>query len=185
MVAAASLASGFGDILSLIDRSAHTRSARRFPIGTVSADAPVYPALRRSHDSGVGAELSIKDGAGDCLVHTTVMLGHSILVLEDASLIALECTEALRRAGASVFSAHSVRDALPLASLPYLSAATVDFRLRDCDAGAVCERVNASAIPFVLYTGYRVIKKVCRSGTQVPRPSRSSEPIATVIRPLH
>jgi len=39
----------------------------------------------------------MKDSAGDCLVDTTVLLGHSILVLEDESLIALEITEALRR----------------------------------------------------------------------------------------
>ena len=64
------------------------------PIGTVSADSPVYPASRRSYDAGVGAgsgfvavgepaKLSIKD----CLVDTTVVLGQSILLLEEESPI--------------------------------------------------------------------------------------------------
>ena len=51
-----------------------------------------------------------------------------------------------------MFSAHSVR-MRPLASLPDLSAAVVDFRLSDTDP--VCERLNALAIPFVLYTSYQ------------------------------
>jgi DNA-binding response OmpR family regulator len=47
-----------------------------------------------------------------------------------------------------------LRDALALADHPDLSAAILDFGLRDGDAGPVCERLNRRGIPFVLYSGY-------------------------------
>ena len=111
--------------------------------------------------------------------------GHSILVLEDEPLIALEITEALGQAGAKVFVAHSLREALRFADHPALSAAIVDLGLSDGDADSVCERLVARAIPFVIYTGHERVPETCRQGIQVPKPARSSDLIATVVGLLH
>ena len=69
--------------------------------------------------------------------------GQSILVLEDEPLIALDICEALKGAGASVFVANCLRDALALADHPDLSAAILDFGLSDGDAGPVCSGSKA------------------------------------------
>jgi len=115
----------------------------------------------------------------------TDLSGYSILVLEDEPLIALEITEALGQAGAKVFVAHSLREALRIADHPALSAAIVDLGLSDGDADSVCERLVARAIPFVIYTGHERVPETCRQGIQIPKPARSSDLIATVVGLLH
>jgi DNA-binding response OmpR family regulator len=116
---------------------------------------------------------------------TTDLYGRSILVLEDEPLIALEICEALTQAGAKVFVAHSLRDALQLADHPSLSAAIVDVGLTDGEADGVCERLVARAIPFVIYTGHEQVSATCRRGVQTAKPARSSDLIATVVGLLH
>lgn len=58
---------------------------------------------------------------------SAALIAQSILVLEDEPLIALDICEALKGAGASVFVANCLRDALALADHPDLSAAILDF----------------------------------------------------------
>jgi DNA-binding response OmpR family regulator len=108
------------------------------------------------------------------------LIGRSILVLEDEPLIALEIVDGLRRAGASVFLAHCLRDALPLAEHPDLSAAVLDFGLRDGDAAPVCERLNARDIPFVLYSGYRHTHHACRNGVRLQKPAATADLVSAV-----
>jgi DNA-binding response OmpR family regulator len=74
----------------------------------------------------------------------------SILVVEDGPLIALNIVDCFRQVGASVLSAHNLRDGLRLAGHPDLSAAVVDFGSRDGDGAALCERLAERSIPFVM-----------------------------------
>jgi hypothetical protein len=52
-----------------------------------------------------------------------------------------------------------------------LSAAVLDFGLRDGDTEVVCGRLTEREIPFVLYSGYRHTSEACRGGTVVPEPA--------------
>jgi len=117
-------------------------------------------------------------------VDTAALLGHSILVLEDEPLIALEIIEALRRAGASVFGAHTVRDALPLAGRPDLSAAILDLGLGDGDGEPLFSELRLRGIPFVVYSGY----PKPASADDVPfiqKPARTDALVDAVGKLLH
>jgi CheY-like chemotaxis protein len=113
-------------------------------------------------------------------VNRVALAGRAILVVEDEPLIAVEIAEGLRGAGASVVLAHCLSEALPLADSHDLSAAVLDFGLRDDDARAVCERLNARDIPFVLYTGYAHAHEACRRGLHLPKPASQEELIGAV-----
>jgi DNA-binding response OmpR family regulator len=115
---------------------------------------------------------------------STPLTGHSILVLEDEPLIALDIANCFRKAGASVLSAHNLCDGLRLAGHPDLSAAIVDFGLNDGDGTAVCERLNELGIPFVLHSGYSHVDDGCRAGLVIPKPARPTELVITIARLL-
>jgi len=117
-------------------------------------------------------------------VDRAVLLGHSILVLEDEPLVALDIVEGLKGAGASVFTAHCLRDALVLADYPDLSAAILDFGLSDGDATPVCERLNKRDIPFVLYSGYEHADAACHRGVTLRKPATPSALVETLARLL-
>jgi len=111
--------------------------------------------------------------------------GHSVLVVEDEPLIALDIVECFKKAGASVFTAHRVDDGLRLAGHPDLSAAVVDFGLSDGDGTALCERLNDRGIPFVLHSGYSHIHEAaCIKGAVVPKPASPSELVSSVAQLL-
>ena len=82
------------------------------------------------------------------------LAGRLILIIEDQPLIALDIAGELERAGATAIRTHSVASAAPLVEHEKLSAAIVDFRLRDGDASALCARLRSRCVPFVLHTGY-------------------------------
>jgi DNA-binding response OmpR family regulator len=106
-----------------------------------------------------------------CLVEALPLRGRSVLIVEDEPLIALDIVEGFRTAGASILSAHTLRDALRLAGHPDVSAAVVDFGLSDGDGVALCERLTAHKIPFVLHSGYAHVDAACQSGVVVPKPA--------------
>lgn len=110
------------------------------------------------------------------------LVGQSILVLEDEPLIALDICEALKGAGASVFVANCLRDALALADHPDLSAAILDFGLSDGDAGPVCERLKRRDIPFVLYSGN---ENAASRGVTLRKPATQAALVETLARLLH
>jgi DNA-binding response OmpR family regulator len=80
--------------------------------------------------------------------------GRSVLVIEHEPLIARELEEQLKRAGARVFAASKLRDALHLANHPALAAAVINQRLGNEKTTAVCRRLEYLGIPFVFYTRY-------------------------------
>jgi DNA-binding response OmpR family regulator len=75
-------------------------------------------------------------------------------VVEDEPIIALQLEAQLNAAGARVYSAGRLRDALYLAEHPALSAAVLDYRLGGDDSAAVCRRLADLGVPFVFYTGF-------------------------------
>jgi CheY-like chemotaxis protein len=109
------------------------------------------------------------------------LVGQSILVLEDEPLIALDICEALKGAGASVFVANCLRDAIALAEHPNLSGAILDFGLNDGDAGPVCERLTRRRIPFLLYSGY---ENAAARGVTLRKPATQAALVETLARLL-
>ena len=111
----------------------------------------------------------------------TPLAGHSVLVVEDEPLIALDIVDCFRTAGASVLIAHKLEDGLRLAGHPDLSAAVVDFGLSDGKGSALCERLEERGIPFVLHSGYSDIPaKASANGTVILKPAVLGELVKTV-----
>lgn len=77
----------------------------------------------------------------------------TILLLEDEALIALDLQYALEAAGYSVtaFSTNTAANAWLGENRP--RAAVVDLKLRDGDSIALADKLAASQVPLVIYTG--------------------------------
>jgi DNA-binding response OmpR family regulator len=103
------------------------------------------------------------------------LTGRSILVVEDEPLIALDIAEGLKAAGASVLAAHSLTDAMRMAADPDLSAAVLDFSLRDGDGSALCDRLKEREIPFVLHTGHAHVEAPVSLGVVVRKPAAPAD----------
>jgi DNA-binding response OmpR family regulator len=109
------------------------------------------------------------------------LAGHSVLVVEDEPLIALDIVHCFRAAGASILIAYRLEDGLRLAEDPDISAAVLDFGFRDGDSSALCARLNERGIPFVLHSGYSDIPaEACTKGTVVPKPAVPAELVNVV-----
>lgn len=117
---------------------------------------------------------------------SSALSGHTVLVVEDEPLIALDIVEAMRKAGASVLTAHLLADGLRLAAHPDLSAAVLDFGLSDGMGTELCEALNQRQVPFVLHSGYEHVHDACRSGIVVPKPAAPHHVVSAVeklVRP--
>lgn len=112
------------------------------------------------------------------------LAGRSILIVEDEPLIALDIAEGFRAAGASVTTAHQLRDGLRLAGHPDLSAAILDFGFNDGQGTELCERLKQRGIPFVLHTGYQHVGDACHAGVLIPKPAAAKELVSVVARLL-
>jgi len=84
-------------------------------------------------------------------MRTQDLAGNSVLVVEDEGLIALELQELLQEAGARVLTARSAGQALSIAEKAKLGLAIVDYQLGAEDAGEVCRRLRADAVPFFFF----------------------------------
>jgi DNA-binding response OmpR family regulator len=80
--------------------------------------------------------------------------GRSILVIEEEPHIARRLEDRFRQAGAKVFAAGKLRDALYLAEHPALSAAVINLRIGDDTTAGVCRRLSHLGIPFMFHTRY-------------------------------
>jgi DNA-binding response OmpR family regulator len=80
--------------------------------------------------------------------------GQSILVVEHEPSVARDLESAFLQAGAKVFAADQLRDALYLAEYPALSAAVINLRLGSDTTAAVCRRLTDLGIPFMFYTKF-------------------------------
>lgn len=82
--------------------------------------------------------------------------GQSILVVEHEPTVARALEDEFVQAGAKVYSAGHLRDALYLAEYPALSAAVVNVRMGRAgeSTAAVCHRLQDLGIPFMFYTKF-------------------------------
>jgi DNA-binding response OmpR family regulator len=112
------------------------------------------------------------------------LTGHTILVVEDEPLIALDIIEGFKAAGALVHAAHNLRDGMRLADHPDLSAAVLDFAFSDGEGSTLCQRLSERHVPFVLHSGYDHVDEVCRSGTVVPKPAPPWQLVSAVEKLL-
>ena len=111
--------------------------------------------------------------------------GHTILIVEDEPLIAMDITAACEAAGATVFAAASLDAATPLVERDELSAAVFDFGFKDGgDSSGLCMRLNERAIPFVLHSGYRHLGGASRRGIVVEKPASPIEIVNVLDRLL-
>ena len=110
----------------------------------------------------------------------TGLQGHSILVVEDEPLIALDIVEGLQSAGALVLTAHSLQDGLKLAAQSELSAAVLDFGLGDSEGTTICQCLKQRGIPLVFHTGYTPLPRACGSEIVITKPASREQLVAAI-----
>ncbi len=82
-----------------------------------------------------------------------ILNNSSVLVVEDDTLIAYDLADVLQEAGATVFVANSVAQALAEAEAQEFSAAVLDQRMGDGDSGHLGVRLKELGVPFLIYSG--------------------------------
>ena len=112
-----------------------------------------------------------------------VLDGHTILIVEDQPLIALDVAQALEDAGAKVTTTNTLKHAVILAEQDGLSGAILDHVLSDGDSTQLCSRLKERDIPFVIYSGYARIGGVCQEGVHVTKPA-TPDHLVTVLAGL-
>jgi len=113
--------------------------------------------------------------------------GRSILVVEEEPHVACGLAKGLRRAGAKVFAADKLRDALYLAEHPALAAAVLNLRIGDDATTRVCRRLAHLGVPFMLLTRYDASEASKRwpEAPVVTKPTDSALVVDTVARLVH
>ena len=86
-------------------------------------------------------------------IRVGALLDHTVLIVEDEPLIALDLHAALSAEGAGIIAATNTADALQLIRRNEISAAVLDIGLGDRDCTAVCQALLHHRVPFVFYTG--------------------------------
>jgi len=82
-----------------------------------------------------------------------MLIGRTILVVEDEPLIRLDLTAALVGVGATVWPVADAREAFRLAAAPDLTAAVLDYNLGANNSVLVGWRLHSCGVPFLFYTG--------------------------------
>ena len=113
--------------------------------------------------------------------------GQSILVVEHEPSVARDLESAFLQAGAKVFAADQLRDALYLAEYPALSAAVINLRLGSDTTAAVCRRLTVLGIPFMFYTKFDPTEASATwpQAPVVAKPADSGKVTETVAGLLH
>ena len=113
-------------------------------------------------------------------MHSAILAGRLILIVEEEPLIAIDVANAFTDAGARVVSVRSLRDALIAVENSGLSAAVLDHALPDGDSSKLYKRLNERDIPFVLHSGYSQIDGTCSNGVLVAKPASPQVLLRTV-----
>jgi len=112
--------------------------------------------------------------------------GHSILVVEDEPLIAVDIKLALEHAGARVITARTKDEALDaIDGQQRLSAVVLDHLLGEQDSGVLCERLNALAIPFVNYSALSPRDEHCADAPHISKPTPARVIVHKIATLLH
>jgi DNA-binding response OmpR family regulator len=109
------------------------------------------------------------------------LAGRSVLVVEDNPVIAMDILQGLEAAGASVFEARTLCDALSKVERSDLCAAVLDHALNDGDASQICGRLDERNIPFIIYSGYDYVEGPCSEGEHLRKPVRPKVLVAAVL----
>jgi len=117
-------------------------------------------------------------------MQSTSLAGRTILIVEDEPLIALDIVTAFERSGAIGVAARSLAQARGLVEQKGLSAAVVDFALTDGDAAAMCERLEARDIPYVVHSGYPERATDRGRVVVVPKPANPTALIEAIVEML-
>src|ERR1700730_14393452 len=97
--------------------------------------------------------------------------GHSIHVVENEVLIAMDIVHALESAGANATTTTTVRHALILVEHDGLSAAIMDHALSDGDSTRLCGRLKERGIPYVSYSGFDPVKGADKDAPFISKPA--------------
>ena len=117
----------------------------------------------------------------------TALSGRSILVVEEEPYIASQLEEQFRRAGAKVFAAARLKDALHLVEHPALSAAVVNLRLDGDSTTRVCHRLTHHRVPFIIHTRHDTTQaaQTWPNAPIISKPADSGVLLKTVVALLH
>jgi DNA-binding response OmpR family regulator len=96
--------------------------------------------------------------------------GHSILIVEDEVLVAMEIADAFESVGAVTTMATTLQQALILVESEDLKAAVVDHILGPEDSSPLCARLKERSLPFLIYTGLGTVSGSCAAGVTVTKP---------------
>ena len=113
---------------------------------------------------------------------TGVLTGHTILVVEDQPLIALDVAQSLEIAGAKVTTTNTLRHAMILIEHDGLSGAVVDHVLVDGDSSGLCARLKERGIPFLIHSGYVRVGGPCGDVPHVAKPATEQQLVTAVVR---
>ena len=110
----------------------------------------------------------------------TRLVGRSVLVVEDESVIALDLKELFEAEGANVYVASAPTEALRIADEVVLSAAVLDFGSRGDVNAPLCRTLRAYGIPFMYYTGYDDLNERTLGAPVVTKPASGLALITTI-----
>jgi len=106
--------------------------------------------------------------------------GHSILIVEDELLVAMDIADAFESVGAVTTMATTLHQALILVESEDLKAAVVDHVLGPDDSSPLCARLNERSLPFLIYTGLGKVRSPCAAGAKVAKPEEPAVLVAMV-----
>ena len=124
---------------------------------------------------------------GEPLAPLGVLKGARVLVVEDEVIVAMDVQANLEAAGATVLGpAHTLSEALELATNFTLSAAVLDLRIGRETIGPVARVLKARNIPFLFYTGQLagdVLRSEWPEAPVLSKPASANE-MAEAVAPL-
>jgi DNA-binding response OmpR family regulator len=111
---------------------------------------------------------------------------HSVLVVEDEALVAMEIQSSLESSGALVLGpATTLARAKELAASGHMSAAVLDLRLGTDTVEAIARLLEARGIPFLFYSGQTVddpLLKEWPSVTFIEKPAHHRRIVEELVR---
>ena len=124
---------------------------------------------------------------GVVVMDTKALSGRSILVVEEELGVALSLEDHFRQAGATVYGADNLRDALHMAHHPALSAAVVNLKLGADSTAAVCRHLTQLGIPFVFHTRHDAAEasKQWPNAPVLNKPANGRSVVRSVASLLH
>ncbi|MDQ8698151.1 hypothetical protein [Hyphomicrobium sp. LHD-15] len=106
--------------------------------------------------------------------------GRSILIVEDEPLIVMDMTKCLETTGAAITSTNTLKHALLLTEHDGLAAAILDHSLGGGDSSALCIRLTARGIPYLIYSGHLYIDGPCSGAPHLRKPATAEALVAAV-----